>query len=126
MKEAVFNKSGMKQITDSGFKTFDQQNNLVAYGSLISTCQVSAFLTERTIQDRTFNRLPEPILRDIMGLAKRVRLYQFHIWRKGIKQVFLQIAMDEAGKVLWEKHYEPNKYRLRAINWIKEYIIKEE
>jgi len=44
MKESIFNKSGMKQIVNTGFKTFDKQTNLITNGNVISNTQASSYI----------------------------------------------------------------------------------
>ena len=41
MEKPIFNKSGMKQIINSGWKTFDKQTNYIGPGNAISNTQLS-------------------------------------------------------------------------------------
>lgn len=43
-KPYVFDKRGMKQVFESGFKTFDQQTNIITTGAVIANTQISEYI----------------------------------------------------------------------------------
>ena len=44
MKEAIYNKTGTRQIIDSGWKEFDRQTTCISTGNVISNTQLSFFI----------------------------------------------------------------------------------
>lgn len=127
-----FNKSGMKQITNSGFKTFDRQNNLVTTGNVISNCQFSSFLNEFSTKQyaKEWKDTNEALLQMIAGLGSNVIFYEFFVRYNGKKSVFYQAAVDyETGNKVWSRllggRGNRNKRRL-ASKWIDLYITKKE
>lgn len=44
MKEAKFNKTGTRQLVDTGWKTFDRQTNCISTGNVVSNTQFSSFV----------------------------------------------------------------------------------
>lgn len=128
--KAEFNKSGMKQITNSGFKTFDKQNNLVATGNVISNCQISLFLSEYAIKESQWKDTNPEMLRNIASLGSSVIFYEFFVRHNRKRHVFYQTAVDnDTGKKVWEKLFtETGDYNKRnhASKWIDMYITKQE
>ena len=126
-----FNKSGMKQITDSGFKTFDRQNICVSTGNVLSSCQTSFYLDDYTIKTmpKHWEDVDSEFLQYIANLADKVIFYEFFVRYKGKKHVFYQTAVDaEKGNKVWERLFtkqgDYNK-RKSAAKWIDMYITKQ-
>lgn len=44
MKKPVFNKTGMKMLVTTGFKTFDKQTNYIGTGNVMANTQYSSFI----------------------------------------------------------------------------------
>ena len=44
MKEAKYNKTGTRQIIDTGFKKFDKATNLISAGNVIANTQYGNFI----------------------------------------------------------------------------------
>lgn len=44
MKKAKFNKSGMKQLVDTGWRTFDRQTNCISTGNVVANTQLSLYI----------------------------------------------------------------------------------
>lgn len=109
MEKPIFNKSGMKQIINSGWKTFDKQTNLICEGNLIANTQYSDTIrpykeTEcdvLTFEEgelmkfdlKPFYKYPVPhIIKDILedeNRTEEVYLYMFFVRdRRGIKEPF--------------------------------------
>lgn len=127
-----FNKSGMKQITKSGFVTFDKQNVCVSTGNVLSTCQTSYYLDEFAIKTmpKHWADVNSKFLQDIANLSDKVIFYEFFVRYGGKKSVFYQVAVDdETGKKVWSRLLggRGNRHkRYLASKWIDLYITKEE
>lgn len=127
-----FNKSGMKQITNSGFVTFDKQNVCVSTGNVLSDCQISFYLSEHAIKTMPENwkDVNSQFLQNIANLSdNKVIFYEFFVRYNRKKSVFYQAAVDEmTGKKLWSRllggRGNRNK-RYLASKWIDLYITKE-
>lgn len=128
-----FNKTGMKQITNTGFKTFDKQNNLVATGNVLSNCQTSFYLDDYAIKimPKHWHEVNSKFLQNIANLSNnKVVFYEFFVWYNDKKSVFYQAAVDDAtGNKVWSRllggRGNRNKRRL-ASKWIDMYITKKE
>lgn len=44
MKKAVFNKTGMRQLVDTGYKKFDKATNYIGTGNVIANTQYSLYI----------------------------------------------------------------------------------
>lgn len=109
MEKPIFNKSGMKQIINSGWKTFDKQTNYIGPGNVISNMQFSKVIrpyNDTECNGRTFKEgelmkfdlkpfyeygVPH-IIKDILedeNRTEEVYLYMFSVRdRRGIKEPF--------------------------------------
>src|SRR5690554_3484952 len=96
MKRPEFNKSGMKQITNTGFKTFDRQNNLVTTGNVLSNCQTSFYLDDHAIKTmpKHWQGVNSEFLQKIANLSDKVIFYEFFVRYGGKKSVFYQAAVN--------------------------------
>ena len=127
-----FNKSGMKQITKSGFVTFDKQNVCVSTGNVLSSCQTSFYLDEYAIRTmpKHWEGVNSEFLLNIANLSNnKVIFYEFFVRYSGKKSVFYQVAIDEVtGQKVWSRLLggRGNRYkRYLASKWIDLYITKE-
>lgn len=117
-----------KQLTDSGFKTFDKQNLVISTGNVIAPTQLSFYLNEYVIKESLyFSKMSGHELREIMGLASQVIFYEFFVRYGDKKEIFLHIATDASNhRILWERVYNSNKQRQSATKFIKRFISNEE
>lgn len=120
MKQKTYNKSGMKQIIDSGWKEFDMQTNLITTGNVYSNTQTSSFIrpfneTEcnglsyckgdlMNFDMKEFQRfgIPENI-REILRNPERedsVILYMFFVIDKGRVKPFCWVVTDRNYKLI--------------------------
>lgn len=58
MKQAVFNKSGMRQLVDTGYKRFDKATNYIGTGNVIANTQCSFYI--RSYNETECNRQTFP------------------------------------------------------------------
>src|SRR5690554_6387190 len=92
-----FNKSGMKQITNSGFVTFDKQNVCVSTGNVLSSCQTSIYLDDYAIRTmpKHWVGVNSELLQEIANLStNKIIFYEFFVRYNGKKSVFYQAAVD--------------------------------
>ena len=120
MKKAIWNKTGMKQIINSGWKLFDNQTNCITTGNAYCNTQYSSFIrpykeTECNMQTfqighlmrydmRPFSRfsIPETI-REILCDESReesVILYMFFINKDDRVQPFCWVVTDRNYKLI--------------------------
>ena len=113
MKKTIFNKSGMKQIINSGYKLFDNQTNLISTGNVISNTQYSSYVRPyNEVKNggyigkqgdflkydlQFFGRIPKFIEDIIMDKNREnsVILYQFHVYKNGKKDILGYVMTDK-------------------------------
>lgn len=140
MKKAIFNKSGMKMIIDSGYKTFDKETNLITTGNVWANTQQSGYIRpyDEVINggyvgkpgdflkyDLQFFKQVHPKILAILNDRSRVKsmiLYQFSANGKVIGHILADyddnfIRMDIAtwSRVNFNKAYA-------CLNCCKEYV----
>ena len=125
-----FNKSGMKQITNTGYKIFDKQNICVSTGNVIGPTQSSLYLNDFTVrpENNNWTGVNEALLRSLMDRYGTVIFYQFHVWYGRKKVPFYQAAVDDNGNKVWSRLFESTngtEKRYQASQWINKYITKE-
>ena len=113
MEKAIFNKSGMKQIINSGYKLFDNQTNYIGTGNVISNTQYSSFvrgynninnydnsakpgqLLKYDLQH--FENIPPGFIKDTLynlGRTVSLILYEFCTWKGEQKNVIGYVLTD--------------------------------
>lgn len=145
MKKAIFNKSGMKQIIDTGFKIFDKQTNLITTGNVIANTQFSNYIrpyNETKVNGITrrpgvlmnfdlqyYHNLPKSIndfLKDINRKGS-VILYEFHYYSRKRKLVVGYVVTDRNKNLLY-KYVNNNSHYIKRLNCLYEvlkYITNE-
>lgn len=137
-----WNKSGMRMIIESGFKEFDKQTNLITSGNCISNTQYSNYIRpynetkcngfEKQKGD-LFNfdlqhfSISNSLREYIKSLNDQVCLYEFRIYRKGIKDVIGWLIERKNGQITIEvNNYNMGHYlkRYKALEFCKN-IIEE-
>ncbi len=145
MKESIFNKSGMKQIIDSGFKTFDKQTNLITYGNVIANTQISSYIrtkTETTCNGFDFKEdelrqhdlqwfkkyLNSYSIKRIEELTenKQAILYMFFITnkKKEIDPIGFILTDSDHLKVLYFTTNKDTEKRYQALKYLIDFIIE--
>lgn len=120
MKQRTYNKSGMKQIIDSGWKEFDMQTNCITTGNAYCNTQTSSLIrpfNETECNGHSFSKghlmnfdlkqfqkfgIPENI-REILRNPERgdsVILYMFFVRDKGRVKPFCWVVTDRNYKLI--------------------------
>ncbi len=71
MKKSIYNKTGTRQLIDSGFKEFDRQTNCISTGNCLFNTQVSSFIRPWSLRECNGYTFPE-------GQLMNYDLKQFH------------------------------------------------
>lgn len=120
MKQKTYNKSGMKQIIDSGWKEFDMQTNCITTGNAYCNTQLSSFIrpfNETECNGFSFARghllnfdlkqfqgfqIPENILKILRNPERMgsVILYMFFVADKGKIKPFCWVVTDRNYKLI--------------------------
>jgi len=140
MKEkAIFNKNGMKQLTNSGFKEFDKQTNLITYGNVIANTQNSSYIRAYNNTTCNYNEFEKGYLQatdlqwfngvnkeKVKELSKNepVILYQFYIYnKKKEKDVIGWIVTDtKHEKVLYRELRVNTEKRFNCLKYLERFI----
>lgn len=137
MEKAIFNKSGMKQIVNSGYKLFDNQTNCITTGNVMSNTQYSSYIRPYKevvngyhigkqgdflkFDMKNFNRIPKSIKNFLTdeNRVDSVILYEFFVNRNR--------RIDVIGYVLTDKNHNLIKYYVEEGNWYfkREMAIRE-
>lgn len=147
MKEkAIYNKSGMKQIINTGFKEFDKQTNVITTGNVFANTQASSYIRsyhetecngftfeKGSLQDHDLKPFKSYLAHNEYNLIKDWSfgdggiLYMFFIRNK-------KKEIDPIGFVLTDKNHKELLYlvkysyesqhekRFNALQEVKKYI----
>lgn len=132
MEKAIFNKSGMKQIINSGYKLFDNQTNYIGTGNVIANTQISSFIRPyNEIENcgyigkpgqfmnydmQNFKRVSRSIEKIIYDKDRKesVILYEFCTWKDRQKNIIGYVLTDNKHNLI---DYSVNNYY--GSNWIE-------
>lgn len=111
MRKAIYDKTGMKQIINSGWKEFDNQTNCISTGNVISNTQYSSFI--RPFRETECNGRTNPC-----GHLMNFDLAPFRNYY--IPEKIKSILLDKERKdsVILYMFYTTRQYRTVPFCWI--------
>lgn len=118
-----WNKSGMKMLIDSDYKTFNKQTNLITNGNVISNTQYSNYIRVDYIDyDLKYFNIDGFLSEFIRNLTSNFTLYEFFIRGKNRNKNIIGHLVEQDGKIIYNRVFTKT---IRDFNNVKIYEKKE-